>query len=244
MTEVDDTSIGSSGSEMRIDSPVSSSSAGIPEVAADLSEERIMEVQPTQQPIDSTMATVNSSPVRSNRKRANDSPDDPAPKVPAITGSRGEFMTRSDLKDFINSKSESSELKQVGLHRITTQSDLRKVARRYKVPLTLRRPEDMKDFILKKNPKIRKLTVQDVAWPIVCFGSGWEPVQSPLHPRYYAPVDQDYEQLLNLSLKWNVPVRSCDVISKESLCARLDSYCRSGKLIRLDVDGKIYLSKC
>ena len=153
-------------------------------------------------------------------------------------------MTRSDLKDFINSKSSTSKLRQVGLHRITGQSDLRAVARAYKVPLTLRQPADMRDYILKKNPKIRKLTVHDVQWPIVCLGSGWEPVQSPLHPRFYAPVDQDYEQLLNLSLKWNVPVRSSDVISKESLCARLECYGKSGNLIKMDVDGKIYLSKC
>ena len=241
--EVDDTSMGSSGSDLEVDLPVSSNSTEIPEVQADISEERIMEVEPTQQQRDSTMTTILQSPVRPNRKRSNDSPDHRPAKQPVVSSSNDQFMTRSGLKDFINSKSESSRLRQVGLHRITKQSDLKLVAKTYKVPVTMREPEDMKDYILKKNPKIQKLTVCGVRWPIVCLGTGWSPVESLIHPRYYAPCDQEYEQLLNLSLKWNVPVRSSDVISQEALCARLESYSKSGKLIRLMVDGKLFLSK-
>ena len=150
--EVDDTSIGSSGSDLDLDLPVSSSSADIPEVQADISEERIMEVEPTQQQRDSTMTTVLQSPVRPNRKRSNDSPDHRPAKQPVVSSSNNQFMTRSGLKDFINSKSQSSKLRQLGLHRVTKQSDLRLVAKTYKVPATMRQPDDMRDYILKKNP--------------------------------------------------------------------------------------------
>ena len=95
---------------------------------------------------------------------------------------------------------------------------------------------------MKKNPKIRTVRSAGVTWPIVQLGTGWELVQCPIYPNYFHPADQDYEQLLALSLKWKVPVTYNDLESKESLCARIESFSKSGKLLKLELDGKIYFS--
>ena len=222
--------------------PDSSDSSIIPENVAELSEDRI-DSSSTLVPDDATMTTVIASP--DNRKRLLNSPEnDQPPKLPVIEQSGSAFLSRAGLKDFINSKSSSSKLRQVPLYRVSG-SDLRTVAKNFKVPLTFRRDMDrMREFILKKHSGIRKVTSGGETWPIVPLGSGWELVSSQLFPNYYAPVDYDYENLLNLLLKWNIPVTQADVASKESICARLESYCKSGKLRKLELEcGKVFYSR-
>ena len=189
------------------------------------------------------MTTILASP--QNRKRQLDSPEnDQRPKLPVVEKSGAAFLSRAGLKDFINSKSSSSKLRQVPLYRVTG-SDLRTVAKNYKVPLTIGRDLDrMREFILKKHPGIRKVTSGGETWPVVPLGSGWELVPSRLFPNYYAPVDYEYENLLNLILKWSIPVTQADVASKESICARFESYCKSGKLRKLELEcGKVFYSR-
>ena len=217
-----------------------SNSDEIQEVEADLSQNRISVPIPTEQP-DATMVTVLESP--ENHKRPLDLPENEPSKLQVMENKSGNaFLSRVALKEFINSKSGSSKLRQVPLYRLTSPSDLRTVARNFKIPLTLRDPDDMRKFILKKNPKIRTVRSAGVTWPIVQLGTGWELVQCPIYPNYYHPADQDYEQLLALSLKWKVPVSYNDLQSKESLLARMESFSKSGKLLKLELDGKIYFS--
>ena len=234
----------SSGDSLHFsDLPDSSSSTIIPENVAELSEERIIDSSSTLVPVDATMTSVLASP--DNPKRPLNSPENaPPPKLPVVEKSGTAFLSRAGLKDFINSKSSSSKLRQVPLYRISG-SDLRTVIKNYKIPLTIGRDVDrIKDFILKKHPGIRKVTSGGTAWPVVPLGSGWELVPSPLFPNYYAPVDYDYENLLNLLLKWNIPVTQADVATKESICARLESYCKSGKLRKLELEcGKVFYAR-
>ena len=233
----------SSGVSVNEEDLPESNSDEIPEVQADLSQNRILDPIPDDQQPDATMMSVLPSPENKSQKRPLDLPENEPSKLPVLENSSGNaFLSRIALKNFINSKSGSSKLKQVPLNRITSPSDLRTVAKNFKVPLTLRDPDDMRKFILKKNPKIRTLRVAGVTWPIVQLGSGWELVQCPVYPNYYHPADQDYEQLLALSLKWKVPVTYNDLQSKESLCARIESFSKSGKLLKLELDGKIYFS--
>ena len=220
----------------------SSNSGEIPEVEANISDNRIIEANPIIEPVDSTMVTVRESPEIPSRKRPLDLPENTQlPKLPVIEKNGTALLSRAGLKDFINSKSSSPKLRQVPLHRATA-SELRTVAKNYKVPLTFRDPDSIRDYILKKNPGIRKQRVAGVTWPIVPLGSGWELIESPVFPKYYSPAHHDYEQLLNLILKWKVPVSQADLISKESICSRIDSYSKSGKLLKLDIDGVIYFS--
>ena len=189
------------------------------------------------------MTTVLASP--ENRKRQLNSPEnDQRSKLPVVEKSGTAFLSRAGLKDFINSKSSSSKLRQVPLYRVSG-SDLRTVAKNYKVPLTIGRDLDrMREFILKKHPGIRKVTSGGETWPVVPLGSGWELVPSRLFPNFYAPVDYEYENLLNLILKWSIPVTQADVVSKESICARFESYCKSGKLRKLELEcGKVFYSR-
>ena len=189
------------------------------------------------------MSIVHATPERPNRKRTLSSPPDLSHpnKLPVIAQS-GKFLSRAGLLEFINSNCESSHLKTVALHRVKSRIDLKMVAQVYKIPVNVRDPEDIRTYILKNNPRIRKINLDGVTWPIVQISSRSELVGCPGRPNFYSPDDQSYEQLLHLILKWKIPVKPADLVSKDQIIIRIESFSRSGKLRKTSIEGKSYFS--
>ena len=189
------------------------------------------------------MSVVHATPERPSRKRTLSSPPDSSnpSKLPAICHSN-KILSRTGLLEFINARCSPSKLKTVALHRIKNKVDLRMVSQVYNIPATQRDLDDIRTYILKNHPRIRKVNLDGITWPIVQISSGSELVGCPGRPNFYSPDDQSYEQLLRLCLKWKIPVTPADLTSKDQIRIRIESFSRSGKLRKTSIEGKEYFS--